>query len=176
VGAALLVAWSLALGAGLGRQLDAESQWQHITAGHADQRPLVPPPARLARPVGSVDFQLRIPRLGYRAVVHEGVGADVLFGGPGHYPETRWPGQPGNVGVAAHNVYWLRFDELRPGDELALDTRYGTFRYRVHGTQVVGPDDRSVLADRSDRRLTLTTCWPLWAGQFASQRLAIFAV
>jgi len=135
----------------------------------------VPPPPALARPLGGVDFRLRVPRLGYRALVREGVAPDVLFAGPGHYPETRWPGQPGNVGVAAHNVYWLRFDRLAPGDELILDTRYGSFRYRVTGSRVVDPADRSVLADTPGHRLTLTTCWPLWAGQLAPSRLAIFA-
>ena len=78
--------------------------------------------------------------------------------------------------MAAHNVYWLRFDQLRPGDDVALDTRYGTFHYRVTGTRVVSPADRSVLAAIPGRpRLVLTTCWPLWAGQLAPDRLAVFA-
>jgi sortase A len=77
--------------------------------------------------------------------------------------------------VAAHNVYWLRFDQLRPGDEVALDTRYGTFHYHVTGTRVVGPGDPSVLATAPGRRLVLTTCWPLWAGQLAPERLAVLA-
>jgi len=135
----------------------------------------VPPPAGLARPVDGVDFRLRVPRLGYQAVVREGVAPDVLFGGPGHYPDTSWPGQPGNVGVAAHNVYWLRFDQLTRGDVILVDTRYGAFRYRVTRTTVAGASDRSVLAPAPDRRLTLTTCWPLWAGELAPARLAIFA-
>lgn len=135
----------------------------------------MPPPAQLARPVDRIDFRLRIPKLRYRAIVREGVGDDVLFAGPGHYPGTRWPGQGGNVGVASHNVYWLRFDQIARGDEIVLDTRYGSFAYRVTGVEVVSPADRTVLADAPDRHLTLTTCWPLWAGQFGSERLAIYA-
>jgi sortase A len=127
------------------------------------------------RPLDGIDFSLRVPRLGYRAVVREGVTEDVLFAGPGRYPDTSWPGQPGNVGVAAHNVYWLRFDQLRAGDDLAVDTRYGTFHYRVTSVQVVSAGDRSVLAPVPGRHLTLTTCWPLWAGQLAPLRLAVFA-
>jgi LPXTG-site transpeptidase (sortase) family protein len=173
-GLALLVGWAGTLAAGQWRQWDAEARWDQLD-GTADRPGQVPPPPALARPLDGVDFRLRVPRLAYRAVVREGVTADVLFGGPGHYPETAWPGQPGTVGVAAHNVYWLRFDQLGPGDELILDTRYGTFRYRVTGSRVVGPDDRSVLAAAPGRRLTLTTCWPLWAGQLAPFRLAVFA-
>jgi LPXTG-site transpeptidase (sortase) family protein len=77
--------------------------------------------------------------------------------------------------VAAHNVYWLRFGQLRPGDAIAVDTRYGTFHYLVTSTRVVSPSDWSVLAPATGRSLTLTTCWPLWAGQLATQRLAVFA-
>ncbi len=104
-----------------------------------------------------------------------GVSDEVLFGGPGHYPETAWPGQPGLVGVAAHNVYWLGFDQLRRGDDLLVDTRYGTFHYRVTSTRVVDAGDRTVLASAPGRRLALTTCWPLWAGELATMRLAVFA-
>ena len=129
----------------------------------------------LARPVDGLDFRLTVPRVGYSAVVREGVGLDVLALGPGHYPRTAWPGQAGNVGVAAHNAYWLRFVELKPGDQLELQTRYGAFRYGVTDSRVVSPADGWVLEPAPDRQLTLTTCWPVWAGQFATQRLAIFA-
>ena len=43
------------------------------------------------------------------------------------------------------------------------------------GSRVITPDDASVLQPQPDRQLTMTTCWPLWAGQFANRRLAIFA-
>ena len=176
VGVALLAGWAGTLLAGRWAQSAAEARWEQLVGRGASERPgQVPPPPALARPVDGVDFRIRVPRLGYRATVREGVSDQVLFGGPGHYPGTSWPGQPGTVGVAAHNVYWLRFDEIRRGDEVLVDTRYGTFHYRVTGTRVVRPDDRSVLAADAGRRLTLTTCWPLWAGQLAPQRLAIFA-
>jgi len=56
-----------------------------------------------------------------------------------------------------------------------LETRTGRFTYRITGTRVVNPDDRTVLASTSRPSLVLTTCWPLWAGNLANQRLAIFA-
>jgi sortase A len=176
-GLALLLGWAGALAAGEWRQAVAETSWEQLfqRGGGGERAGQVPPPPALARPLDGADFRIRVPRLGYRAVVREGVTDDVLFGGPGHYPESAWPGQPGTIGVAAHNVYWLRFDQLRPGDDVALDTRYGTFHYHVTGTRVVSPGDRSVLAPAPGRRLALTTCWPLWAGQLAPQRLAVLA-
>jgi sortase A len=122
-----------------------------------------------------IAFAMRIPRLGYYAAVREGVSLDVLAIGPGHYQWTAWPGHAGVVGIAAHNTYWLGFAAVRPGDEVQLETRYGLFDYVVSGTRVVSPSDAGVLRPAADRQLTLTTCWPLWAGSLATQRLAIFA-
>jgi sortase A len=137
-------------------------------------RPTVDP--ALKRPVNGVDFAIRVPKLHYFAAIKEGVGSGVLYAGPGHYPTTRWPGDPGTVGVAAHNVYWINFPELRSGDEIDLETRYGTYRYRVVSSEIVNPDNRTALvADAAGYNLALTTCWPLWAGAFATQRYVIHA-
>src|SRR5579864_183821 len=106
--------------------------------------------ASLKQPVDGVDFAIRIPKLGYFAAIREGVGSGVLYASPGHYPGTRWPGDPGTVGVAAHNVYWINFPQLVRGDEIYLETRYGVYRYRVAGTEIVNPDNRTALVTDSD--------------------------
>ena len=81
------------------------------------------------------------------------------------------------VGVAAHNVYWINFPQLTKSDEIDIQTRYGLYRYRVTGSEIVSPSDRTVLVPSADGyHLTLTTCWPLWAGAFATKRYVIFAV
>lgn len=142
----------------------------------AQPAPVVPRPDRIQPyPLDGVDFALRVPKLAYFAAVGEGTDAAALNAGPGHYPDTAWPGQPDNVGVAAHNVYWIAFDRLQPGDEVRLETRWGTYTYRITTRRVVAADDRSILVHTLGPRLTLTTCWPLWAGQFATQRLVFLA-
>ena len=128
-----------------------------------------------AQPVNGVDFAISIPKLKYFAAVKEGISYGVLWDGPGHYPQTPWPGEPGMVGVAAHNEYWVNFPQLKPGDEVDLQTRYGTYRYRITGSRIVNPSDTSVLIpDAQGYHLTLTTCWPTWAGVFATRRYVIF--
>ena len=131
-------------------------------------------PTATPRPINAI-FAIRVPKIGYYAAVQEGVSTDILATGPGHYPTTAMPGKPGLVGVAAHNTFWIPFGKLAPGDTVVLEARYGKFNYRVTGTKIVNPDDRSVLASSTDPTLVLTTCWPLWAGNLAPQRLAIFA-
>ena len=136
--------------------------------------PTPTPQQATPRPINAV-FALRVPKIGYYAAVQEGVSNSVLASGPGHYPTTAMPGKPGLVGVAAHNTFWIPFGQLGSGDSIILEARYGKFTYKITGTKIVNPDDLSVLTSSSDPRLVLTTCWPLWAGNLAPQRLAIFA-
>jgi sortase A len=126
-------------------------------------------------PVDGVWFEMKVPAIGYSGAVRQGVGLNVLDGGPGHYPTTPWPGQTGNVGIAGHNTFWLSFSHLKSGDRVEIQTQHGLYVYQITGSKVVNPTDRSVLAATSDNRLTLTTCYPLWAGAYATQRLIFVA-
>jgi sortase A len=170
-------------------------QWQEIVAGVPAPVSTAPPlpeaagtpsdttPVAEARPAPVVArpstvpiaFAIRVPKIGYYAAVVEGVGLSQLSTGPGHYTNTPYPGHPGVVGIAAHNSYWIQFGALKPGDEIVLETRYGTFTYRITETRIVSPSDKTVFAQKPGYRLTLTTCWPLWAGALADRRLAIIA-
>jgi sortase A len=174
-GLLLLAGFAFGMANGVTRQRQLTSDWhQRLVNQPAPAVPAEQPQANLMTPVGGVDFAIRIPRLGYYAAVREGVDLTVLYSGPGHYPETPWPGQPGMVAVAAHNVYWIDFPQLAKGDEVDLETRYGTFRYAVTGSRIVQPDDRTIVVQGPGRHLTLTTCWPTWAGSFATRRYVIF--
>ena len=172
-GVLLIVSFFYATSESISAQHQLDQQWQ--TQVHP---PAVPPAVvapNLKHPVNGVDFAISIPKLHYFAAVKEGISSTVLYDGPGHYPQTPWPGDPGMVGVAAHNVYWIDFPKLAPGDEVDVQTRYGIYRYHVTGSRIVNPDDRTVMVpDALGYHLTLTTCWPLWAGAFATQRYVIF--
>jgi sortase A len=172
-GLILLAGFGYGMWKGVSDQDHMNQEWQQQIQTPAARATLDP---RLKRPVGGIDFAIRVPKLHYFAAVKEGVGSGVLYAGPGHYPTTRWPGDPGTVGVAAHNVYWINFPELKSGDEIDVETRYGTYRYRVVNAEIVQPDNRTALVtDAAGYNLALTTCWPLWAGAFATQRYVIHA-
>src|SRR6266480_6362946 len=174
-GLILLAGFGYGMWRGVSDQNHLNQVWrQQIQIQTPTPRPTLDP--SLKRPVGGIDFAIRVPKLHYFAAIREGVDTGVLYSGPGHYPTTRWPGDPGTVGVAAHNVYWINFPQLRPGDEIDIQTRYGLYRYRLTDTAIVNPDNRTALiADANGYYLTLTTCWPLWAGAFATQRYIIHA-
>jgi sortase A len=133
--------------------------------------PPPPPPAD-----GDAVAQIRIPKIGVDKIVVEGVSVSDLKRGPGHYPDSPLPGQPGNAAIAGHRTTYgapfNRLDELAPGDEILVTTLQGAFRYEVSEQQIVSPDQVEVLNDFGDNRLTLTACHPKYS---ARQRIIIVA-
>ena len=186
VGLVLMGNFAYGMFNGFSEQQRLNRQWQAEMQAHPpgpqEIISAVPQPAAaplidptLKQPKDGIDFAIRVPKLNYFAAVKEGIDSGVLYSSPGHYPSTVWPGDQGMVAVAAHNVYWINFPQLTNGDEVDIETRYGLFRYRVTGSQVVNPDNRTIIVPEADGyHLTLTTCWPVWAGAFAKQRYVIF--
>jgi sortase A len=122
-------------------------------------------PSRSALPAapseGAVVGRLEIPRLKLAVIVIEGDKPGDLRRAAGHIPGTALPGEPGNVAIAAHRDTFFRpLRLIRRNDSVFLDTRTGTYRYRVVSTDVVPPADTGVLAPAARDTLTLVTCYP----------------
>ncbi|MBW3661850.1 MAG: sortase [Actinobacteria bacterium] len=114
-------------------------------------------------------------------LVVEGISVPDLRRGPGHYPGTAEPGQPGNVGISGHRTtYGAPFydlDQLQPGDEVHLVDRAGReWVYDVLEQRVIAPTELWVVGDdpleTGAPMLTLTTCNPRFS---SSERLVVFA-
>jgi sortase A len=118
--------------------------------------------------------RFEIPRLGISAMVTEGVTDQALGRGIGHVPDTAFPGEQGNVGLAAHrDTYFRRLKEVAQGDRIRLDTPDGVFSYEVEWAQVVNPDRVDLLEDTGRPTMTLVTCYPFnWVGS-APQRFVV---
>lgn len=130
--------------------------------------------------------RISIPTIGSDFVFVQGVELRLLQDGPGHFPQTPLPGQPGNAAIAGHRTTYKapfnRLDELRPGDPIDITTLQGTFRYIVDshltssgatsGHFIVGPDEVSILDQGIGNRLTLMACHPKFS---AAQRIVVTA-
>lgn len=144
---------------------------------------IAPPPE--GEPLGFI----AIPKIGLATrVVVSGVSKADLRKGPGYYPGTPMPGQPGNASIAGHRTTYgapfNRIDELVPGDRIETFTRQGKFVYEVlaapegvgiergAGWYSVRPTDGSVIGPTDDDRLTLTACHPKYS---AAQRIVVHA-
>jgi sortase A len=125
---------------------------------------------------GDAIARIEIPALEVSDFVVEGTDTANLRKGPGHYPETPLPGQPGTTAIAGHRTtYGAPFrdiDDLKPGQRIFLDLPRGRYVYRVEETKIVDDQDLSVLEPVGHKRLLLSACHPLYS---AAERVIVFA-
>jgi sortase A len=109
-------------------------------------------------------------------VAVQGTDTASLQKGPGHYPDTPFPGQGGTTAFAGHRTTYLapfrHLDALDPGDEIQVSMPYANFAYRVQKTKVVDDSAVNIIHKVGYERLVLTACHPLYS---AAQRIAAFA-
>lgn len=131
--------------------------------------------------------RIQIPAIKVDVVVVEGISANALRAGAGHYPGYPLPCDVGNVPIAGHRTTFgkpfTNLDQLAAGDQIILTTPIGTCTYQVDQKPfVVLPTDTGVIETPptspvpppagADHFLTLTTCTPKGS---ASHRLIVQA-
>ena len=125
---------------------------------------------------GEAIGRLAIPSIDLDVVVVEGTDTASLQKGPGHYPETPFPGQGGTTAIAGHRTTYLapfrHLDQLTRGDQIEIEMPYANFAYRVQKTRVVDDSAVEIIHKVGYERLVLTACHPLYS---AAQRIAAFA-
>ena len=152
--------------------------------------------ARKGTPLGAAAGQIRIPRIGMKKVFVNGARKPDLEKGPGIYRETRFPGSGSAVAIAGHRTTFgapfLNIDKLRAGDPIVLTMTYGRFTYTVTHTEIITPNDWSILeygaaeptraarqrvkrtrkCNTTCEHLVLTACHPKYS---AAKRIAVYA-
>jgi sortase A len=125
---------------------------------------------------GEAIGRLQIPSIDLDVVAVQGTDTASLQKGPGHYPETPFPGQGGTSAFAGHRTTYLapfrHLDQLKRGDEIEIEMPYASFAYRVQKTRVVDDSAVNIIHKVGYERLVLTACHPLYS---AAQRIAAFA-
>jgi sortase A len=120
--------------------------------------------------------RLTIERLGLSVMVTEGDSQRTLRRAVGHIPGTALPGQNGNIVLTGHRDTFFRpLRNIRLDDIVTLSTLQGDYRYRVRSTQVVSPDNMSVLNPGRSEILTLITCHPFYFVGAAPNRFIVRA-
>jgi len=118
--------------------------------------------------------RLEIQRLGLSVMVMEGDDHRTLRRAVGHIPGTAMPGQNGNSVLTGHRDTFFRpLRNIRLDDIVTLTTLQGEYRYRVLATQVVSPDNVSVLDAGRNEILTLITCYPFYFVGAAPNRFIV---
>ena len=129
--------------------------------------------AETGDPIGRIEM----PAMGdLEAVIVQGTDTGSLQKGPGHYPETAFPGQGRTIGIAGHRTTYLapfrHVDDVERGDEVILEMPYATFTYEVEKTEIVEPSQVDVVDNVGYERLVLSACHPLYS---AAQRYIVYA-
>ncbi len=129
-----------------------------------------------AKAEGALLGRIEIKSVGLSAMIQEGVAEETLQRAVGHIPSTSMLDQHGNIALAAHRDTFFRgLRNIRLNDEITLTTTSGKARYRVVFTQVVEPEDTSVLRASEEDMLTLVTCYPFTFVGTAPQRFIVRA-
>lgn len=148
-----------------------------------------PAPAFGSAALGAKFATITIPRLGpdsTRVVVNSlELGAVLNHGYFGHYPDSQWPGQPGNFALAVHRTNWGSpfgsAPALEAGDPIVVETEAGYYTYRVRNYEYVLPTQVEVVlpvpglnvAAATQSLITITTCNPLLGD---AERLIVYGV
>lgn len=117
------------------------------------------PPTRALDP-GDPFGRISIPRIGLSAMIVEGDDEATLRDAVGHIPGSAAPWGSGNVALRGNRDTFFRgLSRVRLDDVILLETRQGTYHYRVVRIMVVDPRHVEMVRN-SESDLTLVTCYP----------------
>lgn len=114
--------------------------------------------------------KMEIPSIDLRTDFYDGVVDEAVELGPGHWPGTPWPGQPGNSVFAGHRTTYTHpfgdLDLLDNGARVTVQMRNGKpTTYRVFRTVIASEAEYPSVVleqprDKNVRMITLFACTP----------------
>lgn len=108
--------------------------------------------------------------------IYQGISAEVLNKGAGHYPKSALPGENNNVVLSGHRDTFFRFlKDLKKNDSLIVKTMEKEYEYKITKFSIVSPKDQTILTPKSRPVLTLTTCYPFYFIGNAPNRYVVTA-
>ncbi|WP_270180780.1 class D sortase [Alkalihalobacillus sp. CinArs1] len=125
---------------------------------------------------GEKAAMLSIPRIGSTYSVYYGTDEDSLKKGVGLH-ESKWtvtPDENGHVVLSGHrDTVFHNLDQVEEGDHLYVEFNGTVYDYQVRKIWITDEDDRSVIVNKDEPTLTLTTCYPFDYIGFAPERYII---
>ena len=154
---------------------DLELEWAEEVATESSEAVVTEAPEANSSPKRAIGL-LYIPRLQadvWKTPIISDVSYQALAMGVGHYPTTALPGESGNFAIAGHRATngepFARFERLRVGDLVYVQTKAGFFTYELFDNKKIQENEVWVLDRKpkmleidSEALLTLTSCDPRW--------------
>ena len=127
--------------------------------------------------VGDNAGVIEIDSVKIEAPIISGTDEGSLRKGVGHMPSTKLPGQNDQILLAGHrDTVFEPLEGIEEDDLIKITMPYGTYEYRVIGTDVVKGTDTSIIQSRNKEELVLVTCYPFQLFGAASDRFIVYAV
>jgi sortase A len=174
------------IGIGLSQFIDSKVQTKQslkeakdIVQSHADNEVELPakPVERLLPDEGETTGLLYIPKINAELAIVEGTDPDDLEKGVGHYKDSYYPEENGQIILSGHrDTVFRKLGELKLADILEVQMPYGSYQYEITHTKIVDADDTSIITLQNDEEeLILTTCYPFSYIGDAPDRYIIYA-
>lgn len=104
---------------------------------------------------------LKVPKVGIESDILQGEGKAQLRKGAGHYVGSLLPGEGGNVVLSGHReTVFYPLQDVELGDEVVIETDYGTYTYTISDIYMTTPDDVTPTIPTDSEKLTMYTCYP----------------
>jgi len=113
--------------------------------------------------VGQEVGRLVIPTIEKGFTTYWGTDDDTLSQGVGMYVSqfTTTPDQKRHTVLSGHrDTVFTGLQDVRKGDSVFLEYEGKRYEYAVVNMQIVDESDRTVIVDKKEATLTLTTCYP----------------
>lgn len=128
-------------------------------------------------PTDSTALRVTIPALNINEPITQGTDWEALKAGIGQVLNGYdLASSNGNVALAAHNdIYGELFrdlDQLRPGDQIFIQTRTEVYTYEITHTEIVEPTQVEVLDSQGRPVVALISCYPYGRND---KRIVVFA-
>ena len=118
--------------------------------------------------------RVQIPSIHVDHPIFEGVTLTVVDHGPGHWPGSAMPGEPGNTVFAGHRTThdkpFADLDLVKAGDQVTFELGGRRAVYEVTGTVIVDGNDTGIALPTANPTMTLFACHPKGS---AAQRIVV---
>ena len=126
---------------------------------------------------GETSGLLLIPKIEAELPIVEGTEPDDLEKGVGHFKDSFYPDENGQIVLSGHrDTVFRKAGDLKVGDLLTVKMPYGDYSYEIVSTKIVSADDTSIITlQNNEEELVLTTCYPFSYVGDAPDRYIIYA-
>ena len=120
---------------------------------------------------------LTIDKLNIQVPIYNGTDKFILNRGAGRIKGMAKMNEEANLGISAHrDGYFRGLKDIQVGDDIEIQTTRGVEIYAVTAINIVPKSDVSVLNPKTEKTLTLVTCYPFYFVGNAPKRYIVTAI